>query len=136
MYLSARDSQRLRDAGFIGEEIERFGMAVTPTGRRQPQIDLNSPAWQATMAARMRQRDRLARKGLDEKQQDAVYQQYYQARGRAKRSPYDFLKSAYIDPKGLTDYGAVIRRRLNNRKNKGISRAVRYVIENSRKDTK
>ena len=136
MSLSARDSQRLRDAGFITEEIERFGLATTPGGNRQPKINLDSPAWVATMAARIKQRDRLARKGLDEKQQDAVYQQYYQARGRARRSPYDFLKAAYIDPKGLTDYGAVIRRRLQNKKNKGISRAVRYVIENSRKDAK
>ena len=129
MSLSRKDSQRLRDAGFISEEISRFGMATSPSGERQPKIDLDSPAWQATMLSRIIKRNKMTKKGFDEKQQDDIFQKYYSGRAAQNRSPYDFLKVAYRPIQGFTDYGHALHRRIQNRVNKALSRAAKYVVE-------
>lgn len=133
MALTSKDTKRLRIAGFIPEEIIRIGRAETPTGARQPVIDLNKDVWAKTIKNRMRQRERWAKKGLTEWQQDEVLRTYYRTKSSAPRSPYDFIKALYVPEKGLTDYAFAIRRRNQQRVRQGLGRAVKMVIEKRRR---
>ena len=128
MALSKQDSQRLRDAGFIPEEIAKLGAAKTPTGKWQPAINLDSPAWQATIKERIRKCDSLKKQGLSAPLRDMVFQKYYDSKAKNARNIYDFLKSAYRPPRPMSDYSAALHKRVRNRKNKGMSRAVKYVL--------
>lgn len=133
MSLSKSDSRRLRDAGFIPEEIDRIGKAVTPGGVKQPKVDIESDAWSKTIKNRIRQRERWAKKGLTEWQQDEVLRTYYRTKAGAPRSPYDFIKALYVPEKGLTDYAYAIRRRHQQRVRQGLGRAVKMVTEKRRR---
>ena len=89
----ASDAERLRAAGFIDEEVKEF-MA-------HPSSPTDSPLWDDAIERRIVWiQDKLDR-GWDKPSIKGAIQEYYK-RG-ANRTPWDFLKREYLDPKRV-DY--------------------------------
>ena len=120
MSLSAKDSTRLRRAGFLNYEIQYFGGAVAPDDAYQPKVDLNSATWINAMSQRRKWwQDKMA-KGFNVPDIKNTLINYYRKRGARKRTPYDFIRAEYKPPGKLKDYLHAIRRRAKDRMARGL----------------
>ena len=108
MTVSRNGWSRLRRAGFLDSEIIEFDQATDSTGNLQPQINLNTPVWQAAMKSRYDWiQDKVAR-GWTKQQIISMIRNYYAKSKTA--SPWDFLKAEYR-PAKKTDFITALRRR-------------------------
>ena len=103
-----RNVQRLRRAGFLPDEIERFSTMTDPAGRPQ---DVNSlietGPWRAMITARADYWQQERRRGVKDSAIIAKIQGYYRAFTR--RRPWDFIKREYHPPRKIKDYQAYAR---------------------------
>ncbi len=117
MTISASDASRLREAGFIEEEIMAIANAKTATGGDQPPVKLDSPVWQAVMESRREWWIDKVERGWKEYEIVNEMQNYY--RRDNKRNPYDFIKAEYKPPK-KADYMEIVRKRHANEINREL----------------
>jgi hypothetical protein len=123
MTLKELDKHRLYVAGFTNREIEEIANATDPSGKPQPQIDLDSDAWKATIAHRRQTVAKLRAdfkrthgRELDRMTYDRIIDQWYQ-RG-LKRNPFDWLVEAYAKgKKAKTDFVIARKNRFARVKN-------------------
>ena len=108
MTLSQADAERLRHAGFLESEIMELAEAKTAIGADQPQINLDSPVWQAVIKSRREWWiDKLDRGWTEHEIVNELENYYRRDKGR---NPFDFLKAEYKPPKKV-DYIEIIRKR-------------------------
>jgi len=112
MTISIGDANILRRNHFTDAEIDDLSNAVTPDGKPQPPVDINSPVWRAVIASRRSWYMGRVRKGWKRDRINSTIDSYY--RRGSKRSIYDFLKAEY-QPKKVIDYMSAIKRRARNR---------------------
>ena len=112
MTISVGDGNILRRNHFTDAEIQDLANAVTPDGKSQPPVDINSPLWRAVISSRKSWYMGRIRKGWKRARIESTINNFY-GRG-SKRSIYDFLKAEY-QPKKIIDYMSAIKRRARNR---------------------
>ena len=115
MTLSTHDAFRLGRAGFTRKEIAELASATDLKSNPQPRIDLDSPAWQATLKKRINFMNNVRQDYFIENQRHLTRQLYnliidqWYSKG-IKRSPWDWLKSTYRRPK-RKDFQTMIQSR-------------------------
>ena len=105
------DKMRLRNAGFIEEEIDAIDKAVDPSGNPQP-TDIDSTGWRMAMASRKSWISNKQRKGWTKKDIYAALRGYYKRKDR--RTPFDFVSEEYrlgMTGKKITNYQAIRAKR-------------------------
>lgn len=108
MTISAADAEKLRHAGFTEQEIIDLAEAKTATGADQPPINLDSPAWEATLKSRINWwQDKLDAGWTANEILDSLGDFY---RRDPRRTPFDFLRAEYRPPKKV-DYLEIARAR-------------------------
>jgi hypothetical protein len=116
MTLDQIDKFKLYQAGFTDREIAELDSAVTPKGEKQPDIDLNSPAWQAALKYRNEKTSQLRReyeishkRPLDRRQYEQIVNQWY--RSGKRKSPWDWLKIIY-QPRLKKDFNIAVKTKI------------------------
>jgi len=112
MTLSVSDANILRKNWFSDEEVQDIANAVTPDGKPQPPVDLNSPLWRSVIRSRRSWYMGQIRRGKKKDTINSAIRNYY--RKGAKRSIYDFLKAEYM-PKKIVDFMTAYQRRAKNK---------------------
>lgn len=100
MSLSWNDAIKLSNDGFTNREINLFAEAVDPTGKPQPEANIESPLW---LSVRQERRDLIGRlqddyftaeeEELTREMQDRIIDSF------GPQDPFDWLKKIY-QPKG------------------------------------
>lgn len=83
-------------AGFTEHEVEILSEGRDPSGKDQPPINLNSPAWRIVIDSRQRWRDGLYDEGLNTFDIENLITDYYKSYSDA--NPWDLIKAEYRDP--------------------------------------
>ncbi len=97
MSLSQSDAERLLSSGFLMHEIDEIANAKALDGSPQPPVDLNNPAWQATMKTRLEWWQDKIKRDWTAREIEREIMLYYE--GDSKRSPFDFLKAEFSGAK-------------------------------------
>lgn len=105
--ISKHDAEFLLSHHFLDIEVLAFAEATNPDGSPHT-VNIDGPAWRATIKSRQEWYDDKIERGWSEEQIERELRAYYDR--DLKRTPWDFLKAEYRPPKRI-DYWAIVRSR-------------------------